>query len=87
MKTEPSQRIRLDQATAKIVRQYFEYLPIEMKQPFTQFENILNRNEALTPGQHTYLDGMYESVLGSLTGIKVPVHIDLKNKSKSALRY
>ena len=87
MRQEPLQRVRLDQATAKIIRQYFATLPEDMKEPFMQFEKILKRNEALTPGQHTYLDGMYESVMGNLTGIKVPVHVDLKNKSKVNLRY
>lgn len=58
-----------------------------MQKPFVDFERILNNNEALTPGQHTYLDGMYEAVMGKLTGTKVDIHIDLKNKSKSALRY
>lgn len=87
MKTEPAQRIRLDKETAKLIRKYFHLLPEAMREPFEKFERSLNKNEALTDAQHNYLDGMYEAVLGNLTGDKVDVHVDLKNKSKQNLHY
>ena len=87
MRAEPALRIRLDKETAKLIRSFYNLLPDEMREPFVAFEKALNKNEALTDGQHNYLDGMYETIMGALTGEKVDIHIDLKNRSKSNLRY
>lgn len=87
MKAVPKQRIRLDKETAKLIRKYYNLLPEAMVEPFTKFEKMLNKNEALTDAQHNYLDGMYEAVLSNMTGEKVDVHVDLKNKSKLNLHY
>ncbi len=86
-KVEPKQRIRLDRETAALIRKYYNLLPDTMREPFVKFEKMLNKNESLTDAQHNYLDGMYEAVLGNITGDKVDVHVDLKNKSKLNLHY
>lgn len=82
-----NQRIRLDKATAEIIDKHSHLLNENMKEPFRKFKTILNDNRALTDGQHSYLEGMYECIMGKLTGMKCDVHIDLKNKHKTNLHY
>jgi hypothetical protein len=82
-----NQQRRLDLETCKLVSKYSHLLNDNMQEPFAKFYNLLRRRVSLTPAQHNYLDGMYECVMGKLTGEKVNVHVDLKNKSKQNLKY
>jgi len=81
------QRLRLDLETCKFIQSHYDLLNNNMMEPFTKFYNLLRKRVHLTPKQHNYLDGMYECVMGKLTGQKVDLHIDLKNKSKQNLKY
>ncbi len=81
------QRARLDKATADFINGYKNLLNEKMIKPFEKFKRILDKGGSLTPNQHNYLDGMYETVMGKLTGEKVDVHVDLKFKHKTNLHY
>ena len=81
------QRRRLDLETCKFIQANYTLLNNNMTEPFTKFYNLLKSKVMLTPAQHNYLDGMYECVMGKLTGGKVNVRIDLRNKSKQNLKY
>ena len=78
---------RLDLETCRFIQSNYELLNEKMRVPFSKFHNLLRQRVSLTPAQHNYLDGMYECVMGKLTGEKVEVHIDLKNKFKQNLKY
>lgn len=84
---DTEQRLRLDLETCKFINNYRHLLNENMKEPFQKFYNLLRRRVHLTPKQHSYLDGMYECIMVKLTGEKVDLHIDLKNKSKQNLKY
>lgn len=87
MMEDQDQQRRLDLETCKFIQSNHTLLNDKMKEPFARFYNMLRGRVSLSPGQHNYLDGMYECVMGKLTGEKVNVHIDLKNKSKQNLKY
>lgn len=82
-----NQQRRLDLETCKFVMQNQKLLSQKQQTALAGFRNLLVQRVSLTPAQHNYLDGMYEIVMGKLTGQKVNLHIDLKNKSKQNLKY
>ncbi len=81
------QRTRLDKATADFISTQKHLLKDNMTDAFVNFKRQLDKGESLTPAQHSYLDGMYEHIMGELTGEKIKLHIDLKNKHKTNLHY
>lgn len=84
---EAPQVLRLDLEKAKFIESKKHLLNDNMKKPFNEFYVMLNKNEKLTPNQHSFLDGMYECVMGKITGQRVNIHVDLKANKKKNLRY
>lgn len=82
-----NQQRRLDFETCKFVMEHQHHLSLKQRTALAGFRNLLVQRVSLTEKQHSYLDGMYEIVMGKLTGEKVNLHIDLKNKSKQNLKY
>ncbi len=82
-----NQQRRLDLATCNFIMSKKELISTKMQIAVSGFKNTLMNRVSLTEKQHTYLDGIYETVMGKLTGEKVNLHIDLKNKSKQNLKY
>lgn len=59
-----------------------------MKAAFNEFLKLLKKGQALTPAQHNYLKGMYETVMEKKFNFgKIGVHIDLKARSRKNLRF
>ena len=51
-----------------------------MERAATEFDEALEKGEELTPGQRSYVDGIYEATMSGASLPSISVHVDKKRR-------